>query len=88
MDANRETVALGATADGAIVFCDPGAPSVRIIAAGEAYDRELLRGLRDEFDLDDYDAQAAAREAAHEIPPLGRFIRKMQAAENQATEEA
>lgn len=43
--------------------------------AGAAYDAELIRRLRTEFDLEDYDAEAAANDAAKEIPQLGKFVR-------------
>ena len=44
------------------------------ITAGDAYDAVLLAGLREHvFDLEDYDAEAAAREAASEIPQLSPF---------------
>lgn len=42
--------------------------------AGNAYDAVLIAGLREQvFDLEDYDAEAAAREAAAEIPQLSTF---------------
>lgn len=42
--------------------------------AGDAYDAVLIAGLREHvFDLEDYDAEAAAREAAAEIPQLSPF---------------
>jgi len=42
--------------------------------AGDAYNAVLLAGLREHvFDLEDYDAEAAAREAGREIPQLGKF---------------
>jgi len=48
----------------------------------------LLAGLREHvFDLEDYDAEAAAREAASEIPQLGRFAQDLRAAEIQIRKE-
>ena len=42
--------------------------------AGDAYDAVLLAGLREHvFDLEGYDAEAAAREAASEISQLSPF---------------
>lgn len=41
---------------------------------GEAYEAVLIAGLREHvFDLEDYDAEAAARTAASEIPQLSPF---------------
>jgi len=56
--------------------------------AGDAYDAVLLAGLREHvFDLEDYDAEAAAREVASEIPPFGRFVRERIAEESSAGKE-
>lgn len=79
---DRETTALGYTDNGTLVFCDPAAPGVRIIAAGDAYDRVLINGLRDEvFAVEDYDAEAAAREAVKDMPSLRDLAWQMKNAE-------
>lgn len=45
--------------------------------AGSAYEAVLIAGLCEHvFDLEDYDAEAAAREAASDIPQLGPFARR------------
>ena len=47
-------------------------------SAGDAYDSELIGAPRDGvFDLEDYDAEAAANAAAKEIPQLGKFVRQL-----------
>lgn len=44
--------------------------------AGAAYDAELIGALRrDVFELEDYDAEAAAKNAAKDVPQLGKFVR-------------
>lgn len=56
--------------------------------AGDAYDAVLLAGLSEHvFDLEDYDAETAAREAAAEIPQLGKFARRWIATHSNTGEE-
>lgn len=80
MASKREDVALGVL-NGHPVICDPDAPGVRIIAAGDAYDRVLIDGLRGEFALEDYDAEAAARDAAKDVPALSKLAWQMKNAD-------
>jgi len=56
--------------------------------AGDAYNAVLLAGLREHvLDLEDYDAEAAMEAAASEIPPFGRFVQDLRAAEIQIRKE-
>lgn len=51
-------------------------------APGDAYDAVLLAALSEHvFDLEDYDAELAAQQAAENIPQLGKFARAMRAAD-------
>lgn len=56
--------------------------------AGDAYDAVLIGALRDRvFSFEDYDAEAAAREAASEIPQLSPFAWRWLADNDNAGEE-
>jgi len=58
------------------------------MTAGDAYDAVVLAALNERvFDLEDYDAEAAAREAAEEIPQLGKFARRWIATNSNTGEE-
>jgi hypothetical protein len=55
---------------------------------GTAYDAVLIAGLREHvFDLEDYDAEAAAQVAAAEVPQLSKFVRQMIADNDDTREE-
>lgn len=44
--------------------------------AGSAYEAVLIAGRHEKaFELEGYDAEAAANDAAKEIPQLGKFVR-------------
>jgi hypothetical protein len=56
--------------------------------AGNAYDAELIGEPREEFSLEDYDAEAAANEAAKDVPSLSRLAWQMKnAADHEANQE-